>query len=148
MKAGHTTTAALALCILAGGCAPTVWYRPGASQAEFGVDNARCRLLAEGANPDSGVETIRTGSFKRNLAANAAAGFLHGVAQGLAVRHTHELCKPTAMWRAHPALLQQRRQRPWFRRSMRDRPLRLRLRALQHRQRLSSTCRRPILTRA
>src|SRR6266446_5562954 len=86
MKAGHKTTAALALCIFAGGCAPTVWYRPETTQAQFGVDNAPCRLLAEGANPDSGVETIRTGSFRRDLALNATAGLLHGVAQGLAVR--------------------------------------------------------------
>jgi hypothetical protein len=92
MKAGHTTTAALALCVLAGGCAPTVWYRPETSQAQFRIDNARCQLVAEGANPDAGVGTVRTGSFRRDLAANAAAGFLHGVAQGLAVRHTQELC--------------------------------------------------------
>jgi hypothetical protein len=93
MKAGHTTAAAaLALCVLAGGCAPTVWYRAETSQAQFGVDDARCRLVAEGANPDAGVKTIHTGSYRRDLAANAAAGFLHGVAQGLAVRHTQELC--------------------------------------------------------
>ena len=39
-----------------------------------------------------GVETIRSGSFRRDLALNATAGLLHGVAQGLAVRHTQELC--------------------------------------------------------
>ena len=92
MKVGRTNTVALALCLLAGGCAPTVWYRPNTTQAELGIDNARCTLVAEGANPDSGVETISTGSFKRDLAVNAAAGVLHGVAQGLAVGHTYGLC--------------------------------------------------------
>lgn len=73
-------------------CAPTVWVKPGATSAEFSMDNARCRLVAEGANPDFGSPTIYTGSLKGDLAANVGAGLLHGLAQGVAVSHTHDLC--------------------------------------------------------
>lgn len=65
-----------ALCALARGCAPTAWYRPDTTQAQFRVDDARCRLIAEGTNPDFSVVTIKTGSFRRELAADAA-GLLH-----------------------------------------------------------------------
>lgn len=74
------------------GCAPTIWDRPGTTPAQFAMDNARCRLMAEGANPDFGAPTIYTGSFKGDLAANAGAGLVHGLAQGVAVSHTHDLC--------------------------------------------------------
>ncbi len=73
-------------------CAPTVWDRPDTSQAQFNMDKAQCRLWAEGAVPDSDVGTINTGHFKRDLAANAAAGLVVGIAQGVAVHHKHDLC--------------------------------------------------------
>jgi hypothetical protein len=56
------------------------------------MDNAQCRLWAEGAVPDRDVDTINTGHFKRDLAANAAAGLVVGIAQGVAVHHKHDLC--------------------------------------------------------
>jgi hypothetical protein len=56
------------------------------------MDRAQCQLLAEGANPDTGVQTIETGKLGRDSALNAAAGFLHGLAQGAAVNHTFSLC--------------------------------------------------------
>ncbi|MBV9583848.1 MAG: DUF4189 domain-containing protein [Alphaproteobacteria bacterium] len=31
-------------------CAPTIWDKPGATQAEFNRDSGRCRLLARGMN--------------------------------------------------------------------------------------------------
>src|SRR6266849_1209633 len=36
--------------LIVGACAPTVWEKPGASQADFMRDSARCRLLARGMN--------------------------------------------------------------------------------------------------
>jgi hypothetical protein len=74
------------------GCAPTVWDRPSTTPAQFSMDDDRCWLMAEGANPDLGVPAINTGAFKRDLAANAAARFVHRVAQGPGVCHTHDLC--------------------------------------------------------
>jgi hypothetical protein len=74
------------------GCAPTVWVKPGATSAEFSMDDARCQLLAEGANPDFGAPTIYTGSVRGDVAANIGVGLLHGLAQGVAVSHTRDLC--------------------------------------------------------
>jgi hypothetical protein len=90
----HSVKLVFALMAVAGlsACAPTIWDRPGTSQAEFGMDKAQCRLWAEGAVPDSDVGTINTGHFKRDLAANAAAGLVVGIAQGMAVQHKHDLC--------------------------------------------------------
>jgi hypothetical protein len=34
-------------------CAPTVWDKPGATQADFSRDSAQCRLVARGMNSDS-----------------------------------------------------------------------------------------------
>ena len=48
--------------------------------------------MAEGANPDRDVDTINTGHFKRDLAANAAVGLVAGLAQGAAISHTFSLC--------------------------------------------------------
>jgi hypothetical protein len=85
--------AALGIGLMGSGCGPaTVWDRPGTTQAEFNMDRAQCQLLAEGANPDPGVQTIETGKLGRDIALNAAAGFAHGLAQGAAVRHTFSLC--------------------------------------------------------
>jgi hypothetical protein len=55
-------------------------YRPDTTQAQFSVDDARSRLIAGGPNPDTGVATIKKVSFRRDFAANTAAGFLHVVA--------------------------------------------------------------------
>jgi hypothetical protein len=74
------------------GCAPTVWMKPVVTPAEFTMDSAHCQLLAEGENPDLGAPTIYTGSVRGDVAANLGAGLLHGLAQGLAVSHTHDLC--------------------------------------------------------
>jgi hypothetical protein len=85
--------AGLVIALLAlSACAPTVWDRPGTTQAEFSVNNAQCRLMAEGANPDTNTGVIHTGSFKRDLAVNVAAGLAQGLVQGLAIRHTYDLC--------------------------------------------------------
>lgn len=74
------------------GCAPTVWVRPDTTPEQFSMDRAHCQLMAEGTNPDLGAPTVNTGSFKRDLAANVGLGLVHGLAQGMAVNHTFELC--------------------------------------------------------
>jgi hypothetical protein len=38
-------------CLVLGACAPTIWDKPGATQADFNQDSGRCRLLARGMNP-------------------------------------------------------------------------------------------------
>jgi hypothetical protein len=81
MKAGHTTTAALTLCILAGGCVPTVWSRPETTQAQFGVDNARCRLTSKALNPDDGFSARGSAAFV------IGATVLHGIGRA-AVRQS------------------------------------------------------------
>lgn len=42
--------AALIACVGISACAPTIWDKPGGSQAEFNQDSARCRLFARGMN--------------------------------------------------------------------------------------------------
>jgi hypothetical protein len=82
----------LGVGLIACGCAPTVWDRPGTTPAEFSMDRAQCQLLAEGANPDPGVEPIYTGKVGTDIAANIGVGILHGIVQGAAVGHTFSLC--------------------------------------------------------
>jgi hypothetical protein len=53
-------------------CAPTIWDKPNATQADFDRDSARCRLLARGMNP---------GDFY----AQGSASFVAGAALGNAV---------------------------------------------------------------
>jgi hypothetical protein len=91
MRSIGPTITLLALASLTA-CAPTVWNRPGTSQAEFNMDRAQCQVMAEGANPDRDIDPINTGHFKRDLAANAAVGILSGIAQGAAVGHSFSLC--------------------------------------------------------
>jgi hypothetical protein len=91
MRSINPIFAALAVAGLSA-CAPTVWSRPGTSQAEFNMDRARCQLMAEGANPGRDIDPVHTGHLKRDLAANAALGVLSGIAQGAAVSHTFSLC--------------------------------------------------------
>ena len=45
------TNAVMLSCLVLGACAPTIWDKPGATQADFNQDGARCRLLARGMNP-------------------------------------------------------------------------------------------------
>jgi len=66
---------------LAGGCAPTVWYRPETTQAQFGVDNARCRLASKALNPDDGFSARGSAAFV------VGATVLHGIGQA-AVRQS------------------------------------------------------------
>jgi hypothetical protein len=81
MKAGHTMTAALALSVFASSCAPTVWYRPETTQAQFGIDNARCRLASKALNPDDGFSARGSAAFV------VGATVLHGIGQA-AVRQS------------------------------------------------------------
>ena len=62
---------ALAGCIILSACAPTVWEKPGATQAQANQDSAKCRLVARGMN--SG------GSYSADP---------HGSATGAAVSNT------------------------------------------------------------
>ena len=55
-----------------GACAPTIWDKPEATQADFNQDSARCRLLARGMNP---------GGFY----AQGSAEFVAGAALGNAI---------------------------------------------------------------
>src|SRR5579863_6872182 len=85
-------------------CAPMmVWEKPGATPADFTQQSAQCQLTAEGMNPDQGVEPIYTGKVGRDIAVNAAAGLLHGIAQGAAVHRTYTLCMEAAGYVGHPA---------------------------------------------
>jgi hypothetical protein len=62
----------LALPSIFGACAPTIWDKQGATQADFNQDSARCRLLARGMN---------LGDFY----AQGSPGFVAGAALGNAV---------------------------------------------------------------
>lgn len=73
-------------------CAPTVWLKPGATEADYNVDRARCQLMAEGENPNSGLPYISTGKVGTDVAANLGAAVLSGIAQGAAIDHTFDLC--------------------------------------------------------
>jgi hypothetical protein len=74
------------------GCAPTVWDKPGGTQADFNEDTARCQLVAEGMSPDFGSPVYLTGHAGRDIADNEISAFVHGVDRGMAVGHTHALC--------------------------------------------------------
>lgn len=54
------------------GCAPTIWDKPGGTQAEFNQENARCRLVARGMN---------SGDFY----AQGSPGFVAGATIGNAI---------------------------------------------------------------
>lgn len=84
---------ALVLMLALAGCAsPVVWVKPGATEAQFNMDRARCQLMAQGMNPDTGVEMIRTGKVRTDIAANTAVAILHDIAQGAKKGHTFSLC--------------------------------------------------------
>ncbi len=73
-------------------CAPTVWDRPGTTEAQFSMDSARCRIMAEGATPGVDPGTVSTGNVRRDLAANAAIGIFAGLAQAAEIQHKFNLC--------------------------------------------------------
>lgn len=92
----------IAYTLLLSGCAQTAWYRPGTSPAQSAMDSAQCQLIAEGANPDRGVDTVHTGRFVRDISANVALGLMHGIAQGVAFGRTHGLCMQAKGYLAGP----------------------------------------------
>ena len=75
--------AALVASLAVVGCAPTVWNKPGITQAQFNQDNARCRLVARGMN---------SGSFyaegKPAFVAGAAVGNAIGTAINTAATYS------------------------------------------------------------
>ncbi|HEV2098976.1 MAG TPA: hypothetical protein VGR45_08620 [Stellaceae bacterium] len=62
-------------------CAPMVWDKPGATQAEFNQDSDKCRLVARGMNP---------GDFYAQGSPTAALGNAIGTAVGQ--RQTYQDC--------------------------------------------------------
>lgn len=60
------------VALLVAGCGPTIWNRPGATQADFNQDDARCRLVAQGMN---------SGGFY----AQGSPGFVAGASVGNAI---------------------------------------------------------------
>jgi hypothetical protein len=64
-----------AVLFVLGGCAPIVWDKPSGTQAEFNVDNARCRMVARGLNPGGFVAAGST-----EFVAGAALGNAIGTA--------------------------------------------------------------------
>jgi hypothetical protein len=70
---------------LLGACAPTIWDKPDATQADFNQDSARCRLLARGMNP---------GGFYAQGSAQFVAGAALGNTLGTAAnqRATYRDC--------------------------------------------------------
>src|SRR4051812_5366814 len=73
-------------------CAPVVWMRPGTPPAQTNTDLAQCQLFAEGVTPNVDPGNISTGNYRRDLAANAAASAMAGIAQGLAINRKAALC--------------------------------------------------------
>jgi hypothetical protein len=70
---------------LLGACAPTIWDKPDATQADFNQDSARCRLLVRGMNP---------GGFYAQGSAQFVAGAALGNTLGTAAnqRATYRDC--------------------------------------------------------
>ena len=77
--------AIIGLAITLGACAPIVWDKPGGTQAQFNVENARCRMVARGLNP---------GGFYAAGSTEFVAGAALGNAIGTAVnqRQTYRDC--------------------------------------------------------
>jgi hypothetical protein len=67
---------AVVSCLTIAGCAPTVWDKPGVTQAQFNQENARCRLVARGMAP---------GDFYAQGSAQFVAGAAIGNAIGTAI---------------------------------------------------------------
>jgi hypothetical protein len=83
---------AIGLGMLSGCAPPVMWERPGTTPAQHAMDSARCQMVAESRNPDSGVEPISTGKLGRDIAANLVVGLIHGATQNAAVRRSFDLC--------------------------------------------------------
>ena len=60
-------------CLVLGACAPTIWDKPGATQADFNQESAQCRLLARGMN-SGGFYAQGSPSFVAGAALNNALG--------------------------------------------------------------------------
>jgi hypothetical protein len=73
---------AIAFGCLATGCAPTIWDKPGGTQAQFNQESARCQLVAQGMN--SG-DFYAQGS--QSFVAGAALGNAIGTAIGTAATY-------------------------------------------------------------
>jgi hypothetical protein len=80
--------AIIGLALALGACAPIVWDKPGGTQAQFNVDNARCRMVARGLNPGG---FIAAGSTE--FIAGAALGNAIGTAANQ--RATYRDCMET-----------------------------------------------------
>jgi hypothetical protein len=82
---GKIVFCALARCMLIVGCAPIVWDKLGGTQAQFNVENARCRMVARGLNP---------GTFYAAGSTEFVAGAVLGNAIGTAAnqRQTYRDC--------------------------------------------------------
>lgn len=83
MKKIACAAALLALSLSA--CAPMVWDKAGATQQEFSVDDAKCKLMARGMNPGDFYAQGSTG-----FVAGAAAVNVIGTAVGQ--RQTYQEC--------------------------------------------------------
>jgi hypothetical protein len=84
-------------------CAPIVWVRPNTSPAEFAMDDARCRLMAEDATPNPGHPIIYTGKPRRDVGLNILADLAYGIDQAAAFQHKHDLCMQAEGYVAYPA---------------------------------------------
>jgi hypothetical protein len=85
----HNEVIFLAAALALGGCAPMVFDKPGATQADFSEDSAKCRLVARGMNP---------GGFYAQGSASFVAGAAVGNAIGTAAnqRATYKDCMMAA----------------------------------------------------
>ena len=85
----HNEAIFLAAALALGGCAPMVFDKPGATQADFSEDSAKCRLMARGMNP---------GGFYAQGSASFVAGAAVGNAIGTAAnqRATYKDCMMAA----------------------------------------------------
>lgn len=68
--------AAALMGLLVSGCAPDIWDRPGATQADFNVDQANCQMFAMGmpqiqpayVPPTYTANTSYTGTYSNGMA--------------------------------------------------------------------------------
>jgi hypothetical protein len=77
-------------------CAPIAWQSPpGAPPQAFGMDDAGCKLTAEGMNPAGGPYYGRPGAV-------LAASLVNGLAAELARRNDYVLCMQSRGYTAAP----------------------------------------------
>lgn len=87
---------AIAGVVALGGCAQGIWLKPGATQAEFAQNQARCQLYAEDATPEHYTP------HSNKLGSILAAGLVDGIATGLQQRHKSDLCMAADGWQFVP----------------------------------------------